>query len=349
MKAIIVVGPEDIRMIETEKPKVGPRDVLSRVTYSGICGTDLTILSGDMSLVRDGQIKYPVRIGHEWSGIVEEVGEEVKGFRPGDRVVSDTGVTCGKCIHCLNGNYGLCKDSRSLGTINCWDGSFAEYMLIPDRHMYKLIDNISMDEAALIEPATIALAGVKQINITSDSNVLVIGTGAIGLSAVALAKHMGAKKVLLSGRKKYKLEVGKAMGADAVVDITKEDLKDFVMKSTQGKGVCAVIETSGNIETIKQCMEVTEHKSIIALIGFYEKILNGFDIDNFVTGELHMKGIMGEYGLVQEVMNIIAAGDLNLKPLITHRFRFDEAIEAMKTANEKKETKIKMLVEIAKG
>jgi len=347
MKAIIVASPGDLRMIETEKPKVGPKDVLARVVYSGICGTDLAIFSGDISLVRDGLIKYPIRIGHEWSGIVEEVGTEVSKFKPGDRVVSDTGVTCGQCEHCLSGNIELCENIKSVGTMNCWDGSFAEYMIVPDRHMHKLPDSVSLDEAALIEPATISFGGIKQIRITPTDSVLVIGTGSIGLAAVALAKHMGASKVLLSGRKPYKLDIGKEMGADAVVNIEKEDLRDFVMKNTKGKGVDAVIETSGNIDTVNQCLYVVKPRASIALIGFYESTLNGFEIDKFVTNQLQMKGIMGEFGLVQEVIGLMSSGILNLKPLITHRFKFDEAIEAMKTANEKNDTKIKMLVEMA--
>ena len=349
MKALIVAAPGDIRMIETEKPNVGAKDVLAKVMYAGICGTDLAILSGDMSFVRDGLIKYPIRIGHEWSGIVEEVGEEVIGFKPGDRVVSDSGVTCGKCEHCLSSNFKLCENIRSVGTINCWDGSFSEYMIMPYWHMHKLPNNISMEEAALIEPTSIALSGVKQSNISSESRVLVVGTGPIGIAAVSLAKNAGAAKVLLSGRKKFKLDVGKTVGADAVVNVTKEDLRDFIMKNTEDKGVDVIIETSGNIEILNQCLDVAKPKALIALIGFYEKNLNDFNIDKFVVNRLQMKGILAELGLVQEVIGMMASESLNLKSLITHKLKFNEAIEAMRTANEKNDTKIKMLVEIGAG
>jgi 2-desacetyl-2-hydroxyethyl bacteriochlorophyllide A dehydrogenase len=347
MKAIVIESPGSIRMIETARPSVGPGDVLTRVAWSGICGTDLAILSGDMSLVREGLITYPVRIGHEWSGIVEQVGKEVKGFKPGDRVVSDTAVTCGACEHCLRGELGKCQKCRSLGTVNHWPGSFAEYMLIPERHMHALADSIDLDEAALIEPATIALSGVQKIGITPFTSVLIVGTGAIGLAALALVKSKGAGRVLLSGRKPRKLAVGKAMGADAVVDVTKEDLAGFVMENTAGKGVDAVLETSGNIETISQCLNVVAHRGTIALIGFFETTLNGFNIDTLVFKEVQMRGIMGEFGLAEQVIDIMARQKMSLKPLITHRIPFDKAIEAMKTANEKNETRIKMLVEMS--
>jgi 2-desacetyl-2-hydroxyethyl bacteriochlorophyllide A dehydrogenase len=346
MKAIIIAGPGDARMIEIEKPKVGKTDVLAKVVYSGICGTDLSILSGDMKLIREGFIKYPVRIGHEWSGIVAEVGKEVKRFKPGERVVSDNGVSCGECKHCREGDYGLCENIKSVGTVNCWDGSFAEYMLMPERHLYKLPDNISLEEAAMIEPTTIALAGLKSSNIKAYSKVLIIGTGPIGLAAIPFAKSMGAEKIFVSGRKPYKLNVAKTMGADRTINVTTEDLTGIVMKETGGKGVDIVIDTSGNPDAFNQCIDVVAQGGVIILIGFYENNLKDFDIDKLVTKSIRLQGILGEFGLPQQVIDIMEKEKISLKPLITHRFRFDEAIEAMKTANEKNDTKIKMLVEI---
>ncbi len=347
MKAIVVTGPGDVRMIETDRPVAGPGDVLVKVAYSGICGTDLSIASGDTSLVKEGLIRYPVRIGHEWSGVVETAGENVKDFMPGDRVTGDPAVSCGVCGHCRSGDYPLCEHLRSVGTINCWDGSFAEYMLMPSRHLHKLPGDTGLDEAALIEPATVALAGVKKLNITSDSTVLVMGTGAIGLAAVALAKNAGAKRVLLCGRKQPKLAIGKRMGADAVVNVTTDSLQEFVFQNTDGKGVNAVLETSGAVETISQCLQVTARAGTVALVGFYEAKLDGFDIDRVVTGEIQLRGIMGEFGLVEEVITILRTGALDLKPLITHRLAFEEAVEALRPAGGRNDTRIKMLVKIA--
>lgn len=346
MKAIIIAGPGDARIIETEKPKVGKTDVLARVVYSGICGTDLSIFSGDMNLVRDGSIKYPVRIGHEWSGVVEQIGEDVTEFKPGDRVISESGVSCGECDYCLQGQYDLCEHGQSVGTVNCWDGSFAEFILMPERHLYKLPDQISLEEGMLIEPASIALAGLNRCSITKNSTVLIIGTGPIGLATVILAKVMGAAKVILSGRKPYKLEVGETMGANVVINATKEDLIGIVMEETGGKGVNVVIETSGNANVVNQCIDLVKPGGIIALIGFYEETVKNFDIDKIVTKQIHFQGILGEFGLPKKVIDIMVREKISLKPLITHRFKFDEAIDAMKTADEKNDTKIKMLVEI---
>jgi 2-desacetyl-2-hydroxyethyl bacteriochlorophyllide A dehydrogenase len=349
MKAITIFGPNEIRMVETATPRPGPDEALVRVAYCGICGTDLAILGGEMSLVKSGAIKYPVRIGHEWSGIVEEVGAKVRRIRPGDRVVSESGVSCGTCPACLAGNYGGCRNARSVGTVNAWPGAFAEYMLMPERHLYALPEGIGLDEAALIEPATIALAGVDKIDFSSRPSVLVIGTGVIGLAAVALCRSFGASKVLLSGRKPSKLAIGRAMGADATINASSEGLLSFVMEQTGGLGVNAIIETSGNAAVIDSLPGIAAQKAVVPLIGFYEKKIDGFDIDAFVFKEIVLRGILGEYFIVPKVIELLAAGKLGLRETITHRFAFGEAVQAMLTAGERADTRIKMLVEIGGG
>ena len=348
MNALIIAGPGDAKIIKTGKPVPGRGEVLTRVIYSGICGTDLAIYSGDLSFVRDGLIKYPVRIGHEWSGIVEAVGEGVSRFRPGDRVVSDTGVTCGTCPHCLAGDYNRCPNTRALGTIDCWDGSFAEYMLMPERHMFQIPDSVDLDVAALTEPSTIALAAVQKAAITADSRVLVVGTGAIGLAAAALCKYYGARQVLVGGRKDIKLDVAKTVGADETVNMTRDDLAQFVKARTDGKGADVVIETSGSIGALAQCVHAAASKARIQLISFYETQLRDFDIDTFTLKAMQMTGIVGEFGLTDKVVQIMASGKINMRPLITHRFAFDDAIDVIRTAHTLDATKIKILVQIGK-
>jgi L-iditol 2-dehydrogenase len=347
MKALIVAAPGQLQLIDADRPKAGPGDVLSRVVYSGICGTDLDILKGDISFVRDGWIKYPVRIGHEWSGIVEEVGENVKDFKPGDRVVSDSGVTCGVCPNCASGRYKQCEFSRSLGTVNAWDGSFAEYVLFPERHMHKLPDHVALEEAALVEPSTIALNGVKRSGVTAGSKVMIIGTGAIGLAAVTFAKLAGASVVLLSGRKDFKLDVGMKMGADAVVNVTKDNLREFVMQHTNGKGVDIIIETSGSIDTISTCLELLAPFGILSLISFYNTDLNGINIDKFVVSGFELRGVPGTGWMTQDVVDMLGAGKLDLKPLITHRCAFDDVIGTFRTFRQDNDRKIKTLVKIS--
>jgi L-iditol 2-dehydrogenase len=349
MRAITVYGPNDARMEEVPRPTIGPRDTLVRVACFGICGTDISILSGDSNLIRQGLIKYPVRIGHEWSGIVEEVGSQVTRFKSGDRVVSETAVSCGECEACQKGDFGKCREVKSLGTVNHWPGCFADYMLMPERHLYKLPDGIPLDVGALIEPSCVALAGMRRIDFSAKPTLLVVGTGAIGLAAVALCRHFGASKVLLSGRKASKLAVGLEMGADAVVNATTDDVGAFVADQTLSRGVDAIIETSGNVSVFEGMAGLAAPKAVVSLVGFYERPIAALDIDSFVFKEIMLQGIMGEWFLVSKMIEILASGKVDLKPIITHRFGFDDAIGAMKTAGERAGTKIKMLVEMSGG
>ena len=347
MKAFQIDGPGQIHLIETPIPTLKPDETLVRVAYAGLCATDLAILSGDMSLIRNGSIRYPVRFGHEWSGIVEQVGSAVTQFKPGDRVISETAVACGVCEACKNKQWSKCGSIRSLGTIHCWEGAFADYMLMPERHLYHVPDSISMQEAALIEPSCIALAGIKKLHIGPGKTVLVIGTGAIGLAAVALAKYFGADKVILCGRKDGKLEVGGTMGADVCVNTTKASMEQTVAVETGGKGVDVILETSGNVRLIPEVLRMAAEGAYIGLIGFYEKEVPSFPIDEIVMKSLNVRGVMGEFGMPGELLEILATGKLNLKSLISHVIPFEQTAYVMEHADEYAESKIKILAEVA--
>lgn len=346
MKRITVFAPGDIRYEEQSKPSPKPDQVLIKTKYCGVCGTDLAILNGEMKLIKDGIIRYPKRIGHEWSGIVEAFGEEVTDFKPGDRVISENTVSCGVCTNCRAGKSTLCLNGQSLGTVGDWDGAFTEYMIMPARDLFHLPDEIALDDASLIEPCKIAYCGLKRCDIDKNTVLLITGTGAIALIAVSIAKIMGTKQVFLTGRTDSKLEVGKQMGADAVINIKKENLREAVMSHTGGKGVSAVLEVSGAIEYISQSLSLLDMSGdrLITLIGFYEKELNHFNIDTLVMGGIQLRGIIGYSEAIPEIIVMMKSGKLNVKPLITHRFTFEKAIDEMLNAGEKKD-KIKMLVE----
>lgn len=346
MKSFIIQKPGKIEMVELPPIQLQPDEALVRVSYAGICATDLAILSGDMTLVRNGSIRYPIRFGHEWSGVIESVGSNVTNFAPGDHVISESGVTCGTCEFCQKKQWSKCPNSRSLGTINCWDGAFSEYMHIPARHLYKVPENISIKEAALIEPTCIALAGIKKAEIQPGKTVLVIGTGAIGLASVALAKYYGADKILLCGRKDSKLAIGRIMGADVCINTVTESLEEIVLRETDGNGADAIIETSGNVSLIQEVLNLAANQGHIGLIGFYEKVVLNFKIDEVVMKSLVISGVMGEFGMPGEVLNILSTGKVDLKPMITHVIPFNETANVMNHISDYENKKIKILVKI---
>lgn len=345
MRALTIVKPGEAKYIEVEKPSLRPYDVLAKVKYVGICGTDIDIYIGEFSLVTDGLIKYPVRIGHEWSGIVEEVGSEVKGLKPGDRVISDNWVSCGECEECRSGHYSKCKHIRALGTCKAWDGAYAEYVCMPFWHYHILPDNVPLEVAAVIEPATIANHALIRGNMTQDTTVMIIGNGPIGITGAGIAKCKGAKKVILAGRRDSKLEIAKILGADVVINMVKDDFYQRVMAETDGKGADLIIEASGAIDCVRKAMDVVALWGRIALVGFYGSDFSGVDADKLVNNCISMIGVGGQAGL-DEVLDLVNSGKLNLGSLITHRFPFDKAADVISDQSPYAQTKLKMLVEM---
>jgi len=347
VKTFIITNPKQIEMADLPKPVPTPDEAVIRVAYAGLCATDLAIYSGDMSLIRNGSIRYPVRFGHEWSGVIESVGADVTDFKPGDRVLSECAVSCGVCEACKRQDWENCPDLRSVGTVNCWDGAFSEYMHVPARHLHKIPESISLQEAALVEPTCISLAAVKKCAITPEKTVMVVGTGAIGLAAVGLAKYYGAKKIFLCGRKNSKLQIGKEMGADVLINTTTDDVSAIIKEHTGGKGVDAIIETSGNVSVIRECLCVAATKADVSLVGFYERDVPSFPIDEIVMKSLHVHGVMGEFGTPVEILRILQEGKLKLAPIISHVIPFEQTIDVIENIDRYNQTRTKIIMNVS--
>ena len=347
MKAIVVKRPNELEMIDVQKPRVGPKDVLSKVSYCGICATDMAIYDGSLFSGQEDMVRYPVRIGHEWSGIVEEVGCDVVGFAPGDRVVGDDAAPCGDCKFCMAGEYQLCPYSRAVGTVgDTWPGAFAEYMLMPSRLMFKIGDNIDMKTAALIEPAGIAFTGLKKGCIGIGDVVVIVGTGAIGLTAVGMAKSFGASKVILVGRRDSKLSVGKKMGADVLVNATREDPAEAILPHTKlGVGADVVLETSGNVDALAKSFKYIRNGGRLPLLGFYEQMLDGFDIDRIVLSYIDIKGVSGSANAFEPIISLLNQGMVDFSPLVSGVYPASKYQDAFDKVQENAEDRIKVLVE----
>ena len=345
MKTARIFGPNDLRIVDAPIASPQPREVLCKVVRAGVCGTDHAIYTGEFSFVKKGMVPFPMTPGHEWSGVVTEIGSEVNNFKVGDRVVGDTCVSCGTCYECLIGQYGHCKRMRCVGTINTWDGAYAEYIVMPERHLFHLPDSVSFDNGAMVEPAATALYSVVLGEVKIGDTVLVLGSGPIGIIAAKLAKLCGASKVAIAARKDFKLQKALALGVDAAINTTNISLGEGVTKCFGEEGVDRIIEASGSIELFKESLNVINGGGVISVVAFYEKMVDNFDIDKFVFSDIKIRAVAGSLGMYKPVLRLMASGMLDLSSIITSRHTLAEVPDVLKNMAATNETKIKPMIE----
>ena len=261
MKSAVFYGKHDLRVEEHEMPKVGPKDVLIQVKACGVCGTDVHIYEGDKGAA---EVTPPTILGHEFSGVIAEVGSEVTNYKAGDRVCIDPNCYCGACEPCRNGVVHYCEHMIGYGTTV--NGGFAEYCAVNERQVYKLGDNTSFEQGAMTEPVACCLHGMDMCEIRPGHQVVVIGGGMIGLLMLQLSRLAGAAKVALLEPVESKREVGKKLGADICIDPIHEDVKAR-LKEDGMTWVNTVIECVGRPSTIEQAIDIAGNKAVVMMFG----------------------------------------------------------------------------------
>ncbi len=272
MKAGVVHAKNDIRYEDIKKPEVEPGKVIVKVKYTGICGSDVPRVNGDACHY------YPNVLGHEFSGVVDEVGEGVTTLKKGDRVAGVPLVPCMKCPDCQKGNYSLCKHYSFIGSREF--GSFAEYVSVPEKNAVKFGDDVTFEKGALFEPATVALHGLRRVDYKGGKNVAILGGGTIGMMTAQWAKIFGAKSVTVFDILDERLELAKRLGADYGVNSGKENFMDQVNEITGGRGFDYVYETAGNTITMKMAFKLAANKAGVCFIGTPTRELS-FTIDEW--------------------------------------------------------------------
>ncbi len=345
MKVFQAIAPNQGAFTEKPRPIPVEDQVLIKVSYCGVCGTDVDLFSGSSGFVKRKLATYPIRLGHEWSGVVAQVGPKVTRIRVGDRVIGDNYVTCGKCDACKVGDYNNCTGRNHVGTIDpCWPGAYAEYYLAPERHVYRIAEHISLKEAALCEPLSVAYGGIKKMNITSRSVVAVIGTGPIAMSAAVLAVNRGGR-VYVIGRNPFKLKIAEKLGVSGVINSTEGDITEALRDLTGGSLADFILECSGSPDMVNELVHIAAPRAMAALIGFYNTQPHEVDFNGIVSKELTLVGIMGEYGNLEAVSKIMAENDLKLSRIITSVVPFRDCAAALAPENPREV--VKTIVEIA--
>ena len=259
MKAGVVHAQKDIRYeeIETPSPKAG--EVLIKVKYTGICGSDVPRVNGTACHF------FPNVLGHEFSGTVAELGEGVTSLKVGDRVAGVPLVPCMKCADCQRGDYSLCKHYSFIGSRQF--GSFAEYVAVPERNAVKFGDEVSFEQGAFFEPATVALHGLQRTPYRGGGSVAILGGGTIGMFVMQWAKIFGAKDAVVFDIAPERLELGKRLGATAGINTLEPDFMDKAMALTNGRGFDYIFETAGNTITMKMAFKLAANKASVCFVG----------------------------------------------------------------------------------
>ena len=259
MKAAVVVENEKVEYQEIEEPQVKPGFVKIKVMYSGICGSDVP------RVLYHGVHFYPIVLGHEFSGDVVEVGEGVTKVKVGDRVSGAPLVPCMKCEDCQKGNFSLCKHYTFIGSRE--NGANADYVVIPEQNAVPFDPSIPYEQGAMFEPSTVALHGLLQNDYQGGQDVAILGGGNIGMFTMQWAKIFGSHKVVVFDISEERLALAKRLGADEVINTTKENYMEEAMAITGGKGYGFVYETAGQVPTMHMAFELAANKSHVCFIG----------------------------------------------------------------------------------
>lgn len=338
MRAAVLFGRQDMRVIDCPVPRPGLGEVLIKVAMCGTCGSDLKIYDGHfLPTLPYGQFTP----GHEWTGTVVALGDSVDEFAIGDRVCIEAHHGCGRCDNCLVGRYTAClnygnasKGHRATGmTAN---GGFAEYVVHHTSALYPLPKGVSFEDAVLLTTAGSGLYGLdKTGGYIVGQDVLITGPGPIGLMTVQVCKQMGAGKVILTGTRENRLAMGRELGADHTINVREQEPVEAIKAITNGQGVDLAIECSGAAEAPQQCVEATKRGGKILYVAFYTDRVT-LDLNAVVRNDVNMYTSRGEGGNnVKRAIALAAAGKLKGKELVTHRFPLEAISEGLRVLRER--------------
>lgn len=300
-------------------PEYGIDDVLIRVLRTGICGTDLHIYNWDAWAQKT--IPVPMVIGHEFVGVIEAIGSNVKECQPGDVVSGEGHVVCGHCRNCLAGRRHLCADTKGIGVNR--PGAFAEYLSLPKTNVWYHDETIPRDVQAIFDPFGNAVHTALSFDLLGE-DVLVTGAGPIGIMAAAVAKHAGARFVVVTDVNRYRLELAKTLGADRVVDVSSEKLADVQRELGMKEGFDVGLEMSGNPHAFRDMLAAMCHGGKIAMLGIPEGE-TAIDWNTVIFNMLTIKGIYGrEMYETWYKMTVMLQSGLDISPVITHRFEYSD-------------------------
>jgi len=334
MRAAVWYGGKDIRIEERPVPKIKDDEVLVKVKAASICGSDLHAYMG----VSKRRVP-PLVMGHEFSGVITNVGRKVKNLKEGERVVIEPIVSCGTCRLCRLGRNNICQNLTLVGLHV--SGAFSEFVAVPARKCYPLPKTVSFEEAALTEPLAVAVHAMSLVALEKTSSIAIIGSGAIGLMTLQVAKDMGVSHIVALDTLEYRLALARKLGATATINVQKQDPVQSIIKDG---GVDVVLEAVGHQETVQQGLAMVKTGGTVIVIGMLQAMMQ-LPMLEITVKEL---ALQGSYGYTsddfQQALKLLSKGNVDVKQLITHQLPLSEIKRGFEVLSQGAENVIKVIL-----
>jgi L-iditol 2-dehydrogenase len=339
MKQAVMTAPGQIQFRDVEPPKPKDNEVILATKRIGVCGSDIHVFHG-----LHPYTSYPVVQGHEVGGLVAALGKNVTGLKVGDKITFMPQVTCGKCYPCTHGMYHICESLKVMGFQT--DGAAQEFFALPAEAVLKLPDNLSVDEAALIEPISVGAHAIARGGGAEGKRVLVLGAGTIGNLTAQVARASGAKAVMITDISPYKLEKARRCGIDYVVDTTKEKLSDALLRDFGPEKADLILECVGAEPTMTDAVANARKGTPIVVVGVFGKKPQ-VDLGLVQDRELSLVGtLMYQKVDYERAITLASGGKMRLDEMITHRFPFDRYLDAYQAIEASKGEYLKVMIEL---
>ncbi len=343
MKVAVMTDIKKLEMCERDIPVCEPHQALVKLECVGICGSDVHYY--ERGRIGDFIVETPFVLGHECSGVVVAVGEDVTDLAVGTRVAIEPGIPCNTCEYCHKGLYNLCDEMTFFATPPI-DGVFCEYVAHDAKFCFPLPDSLDAEQGALIEPLAVGIHAAMQGGATLGQTAVVTGGGCIGLVTGLALKSMGVSKVIVADIEPTRLELAKNVCADEVINSKTQNLAEEILGLTGGKGPDLCVDTSGNENVVSTLIETAKKGTNIVLVGYSSKERSALPIDIMLNKELSLKSIFRYRNAYPIAINAVASGKIDVKSIVTNRCTLDNLEEALDECINNKSCVIKYLVNI---
>lgn len=344
-KGAFMRGIDKMIIKEIPVPEIGKKEVLVSLEYVGICGSDVHYFHNGCCGSYKVDLSEDYMLGHECAGTIVKVGEEVERLKVGDRVALEPGITCGECEQCKSGHYNLCPDVVFLATPPV-QGCNEEYIAFPENMCFKLPDNVSTKEGALIEPLSVGFYASEQGGVKTGDTVVILGSGCIGLVTLLVCKAHGAGKIIVADLVEARLQKAIELGAAEVINSGKEDALKKIEELTNGRGADVVFETAGSPVTIAQTPFIVRRGGTITLVGISAKEEITYNFAQIMDKEATIKSVFRYRNIYPKAIAAVSSGAINVKGIVTHEFDLEHIQDAYDEAVNNKTDLVKAVIKV---